>query len=158
MGTEYLATPTGTFSFTPTFVRFASIENPSERTRDISVPDTIAIGGRVTSTDSQLSRTAVVALQIRPVGGSPQEVFCVRTRVGVPWIKEGLDAARTYEVTPNALLAVAQRRGIVVEDHIELGLFGPPFVRVQGPKTDVNFTVSFDRVPGGIVQRSPCEP
>jgi hypothetical protein len=152
MGTRYAATATA-FPFAPTAVIFSSSESTQLRDVDFVVPDTFAIGGRLTTTDPELRRPLVATIEIKAVSGRGEEVFCVKTPLGVPWIQEGLDTTKTYKVTPEITLEIPNIPGARLGSFV---MFGPPSVRVQGPRTDVNFSVSIDRITVATFGPSPC--
>ena len=144
MGTAYAATPAGPFSFAPTTIPFLNTESPDLRDRDFTVPDTFAIGGRLTTTDAEVLRRRLdVSLEIRAVSSGSQEVICVRTPLGVPWIGQGLEAGKTYRIRPIAPGGEAYS-------------FTPDSSTVQGPGNGVNFTVRYDRSIVARFDQSPC--
>jgi len=145
MGTVYVAAPISPLSFTPAVILLSSSESTDLRDRDFVVPDMFSIGGRLTTSDVEvLRRNPIVTLAIQPVaGGSTQDVICVKTPLGVPWIGKGLQPGKTYVITPWGAL------------NGPLYIFRPDFVRVDGPRNDLSFSVFFDAAV--VLQTSnPC--
>jgi len=149
IGARYKATPSkGDFQFTPGSREISQVgaggAQPSDllRNLDFSVPDLFTVAGVITASEAR-DDGAEVTLEIRTVEGQ-SELICHKTRNGSPWSKQ-LQTGPTYLIEP--------RKSHSFDGKIYV--FTPNSTRVDGPKSNVNFSGRGDP---NIVQQTRLGP